>query len=991
MGIVESSWRKQVRVGEEVDITLIGGREMRGRVLDIAEDGLLLGEENLERPIAFAGIATFALTRCVRREKSAPQGETMREEAPPAQEMDEPQAEQPADAAQEAPVHAEGWIDRYDAAAGVGSLALSGGGQALFVGTEIADEALAERLGRWTGRALPAQATVRVQNGHRVAEKVALRETEEKFRPRDAQETLPREGFGEIVHYDKVNGYGKAKEGNVKFLFRREDIASGALWQEILRSENTCGIKVAFTVTADEKGPRYGRVREIAALVEDGALTPPDFSGAPKTGEASRVVEAPRAGDAPRAGEPARADDANPQARVTFTDGTTMEESVRTGALMFYNPDKFFGRLRAENGERFYFRASDVMQLSLLDFLNARSALDIEETLVTFSIKRLPTGKLAAGRVSWPQKGGQDPEPKEDTAPAGEADPGAEASKAAESAGEADSAPANKAPAPLDAYCAAYLRAWGGEEDALRGHLLLRAEEAARDGDAQSAQDLLLECAALSDARREKRDEAMLAYLRCFASEDAGEDLPSFLAQATYGGVAMFDALTRLYAAAEGAMGRLCGILCEGKGMVTLRAELLRRFGQVPETAQELRAAWQPLVAGERARTDYAAWSLDEAGLQKADPEGAHPEWKEVLAACLAPAGQAARLLRAREEILRRPLRPAVAYLLPAVLDAQAALQQESGAKVSLRALGRVRVLGQDYAALEVAGQAEAVCVELAGARAEVGDLSGEEAIAFPFDGEEGEARVTGRANGQDFCEAWALAFPAAVQPEEEPIQLLAEKGAVAFVDGAQALAAIEAAALGDAECILVRAGAFSGQDEAAGAEAAILGAMQAEMDRRFGPEVTGLLSFPYAGEAPEADALERVLRDFADVRLLHDKLKGAHILLTASASGGAEGALCALCARMAGPSVHAALDVEEAPEGAPLFVARGGQAGVAEALRRGGFAAERVILAEAAGEAAAEESTQPEPDTQSEPDAQPAPDTQPVPESAAEAGGAEG
>lgn len=99
--------------------------------------------------------------------------------------------------------------------------------------------------------------------------------------------------------------------------------------------------------------------------------------------------------------------------------------------------------------------------------------------------------------------------------------------------------------------------------------------------------------------------------------------------------------------------------------MVTLRAELLRRFGQVPETAQELRAAWQPLVAGERARTDYAAWPLDEAGLQKADPEGAHPEWKEVLAACLAPAGQAARLLRAREEILRRPLRPAVAYLLP--------------------------------------------------------------------------------------------------------------------------------------------------------------------------------------------------------------------------------------------------------------------------------------------------------------------------------------
>ena len=59
--------------------------------------------------------------------------------------------------------------------------------------------------------------------------------------------------------------------------------------------------------------------------------------------------------------------------------------------------------------------------------------------------------------------------------------------------------------------------------------------------------------------------------------------------------------------------------------------------------------------------------------------------------------------------------------------------------------------------------------------------------------------------------------------------------------------------------------------------------------------------------------------------------------------------------------------------------MARGGQAGVAEALRRGGFAAERVILAETAENAAAEES------------AQSAPDAQPAPESAAEAGGAEG
>lgn len=106
MGIVESSWRKQVRVGEEVDITLIGGREMRGRVLDIAEDGLLLGEENLERPIAFAGIATFALTRCVRREKSAPQGESQRERRRWRRKWTSRRRSSRPDAAQEAPVHA---------------------------------------------------------------------------------------------------------------------------------------------------------------------------------------------------------------------------------------------------------------------------------------------------------------------------------------------------------------------------------------------------------------------------------------------------------------------------------------------------------------------------------------------------------------------------------------------------------------------------------------------------------------------------------------------------------------------------------------------------------------------------------------------------------------------------------------------------------------------------------------------------------------------
>ncbi|MGI5885734.1 MAG: hypothetical protein ACOX83_12345, partial [Candidatus Spyradocola sp.] len=717
-------------------------------------------------------------------------------------------------------------------------------------------------------------------------------------------------------------------------------IASDALWQEIRRSENTCGIKVAFTVTRDEKGLRYGRLREIAALHDGGNLVPPRFD-----------EPAPAAQPAPA---PAAGDDRNPQARVTFTDGTVMEDAVHTGALLFYNPDKFFGRLRAEDGERFYFRSGDVMQKSLLDFLNARSALDIEETLVTFSIKRLPTGKLAAGRVSWPQKGGKPvPDEAKPGEAAGEAEPAADAETGAKAEPAAETAPAGKA-APLDAYCAAYLRAWGGEEDALRGHLLLRAEEAAREGDEQSAQDLLLECAALSDARREKRDEAMLAYLRRFAREDAGEDLAGFLGQAGYSGVAMFDALTRLYAAADGAMGRLCGILCQGEGLVTLRAELLRRFGCVPETAQELRAAWQPLVAEERARTDWAALPLTDEGLAQADPEGKHPEWAAALQAVRTPSAPA--LLRAREEILRHPLRPAVAFLLPAILDAQEKLQEESGAKVSLRALCRVRVLGQDYAVLEAEGAAGPVAVELGGSRAAVDALRPDEetALAFPYAEAEGTARVTGEAEGAAFCEDWALAFPAAVEAEagEDPVRLVEREGVVAFVDAPQAVEAVAQAA--DAACIRVSAGAFASAADAQGAEAAILSALRAQMEERYGAEVAGLLSFPYAGEATEG-ALERVLRDFADVRLLHDKLKGAHILLTAAARDGAVEPLCALCARLAGPSVRAALAVDAVPAGTAVFAARGGTAGVAEALRREGYAASRVILAEPLAGAAAQ------------------------------------
>lgn len=62
MGIVETALRKNMQIGQWVDVTLIGGRELRGRITAFAEDGIMLAERKYERPIAFAGIATCAPT-----------------------------------------------------------------------------------------------------------------------------------------------------------------------------------------------------------------------------------------------------------------------------------------------------------------------------------------------------------------------------------------------------------------------------------------------------------------------------------------------------------------------------------------------------------------------------------------------------------------------------------------------------------------------------------------------------------------------------------------------------------------------------------------------------------------------------------------------------------------------------------------------------------------------------------------------------------------
>ena len=65
MGIVEMTLRKKVRVGDAVDVTLIGGRELRGRITAFYEDGFLMSDRGYERPVAFAGVATFLPTSLV--------------------------------------------------------------------------------------------------------------------------------------------------------------------------------------------------------------------------------------------------------------------------------------------------------------------------------------------------------------------------------------------------------------------------------------------------------------------------------------------------------------------------------------------------------------------------------------------------------------------------------------------------------------------------------------------------------------------------------------------------------------------------------------------------------------------------------------------------------------------------------------------------------------------------------------------------------------
>ena len=644
MGIVEQTLRKCIPVGTSLDITLIGGRELRGKVTAFAEDGIYLLENGYERPVAFAGIATYVPTEKVQA------GYKENVEAVKAEPVQVPEKEEVFEAQ-------EGWIERYETAAGVGSIACAER-HAVFGVADVLDQQLADQLAGWFGRPIAVQCTLIKKGALVTAKSITGRRTQERFVKTDKQEkaeiaSAERHGFGEILHFDKKEGFGKACEGDVKFIFKRADIASDALWQEIIGSANTCGIKIAFTAVQEEGRVRYTKLREIAALRNPEQVEKPDFNAVIPMEEA---------------------EDVNPYARTTFTDGTVMEEETHAGFLMFYNADKNFGRLqKQDDGVAYYFRANDVMQKTLLDHLN-KSAV-VADTQVRFSVKKLPTGKEAAGRVTWeaPRPGARKP-----VAPVQTAKPAQKQEQPA-SAGHAEFAPVKRAEAqPLNLYCENMLKLWDVKEEELSAALCDAAEKSG-----EAAEDLLLENVALSDVRREKRDDAMLRYLRLTAKEGGGDQLSSFLSTATYNGQEMFDALTRLFAVSDGAYGRLCGIIAAGGDLVMLRGEILSRFGQVPETASALKEMWRPLVEQERAQTAYASLLPGAEALKAVDPDGQKADWAEVLALYeQVTAGQSVSVANAmqmirsvREGIAQQPIRAAVEWMLPVLDKIRAALE----------------------------------------------------------------------------------------------------------------------------------------------------------------------------------------------------------------------------------------------------------------------------------------------------------------------------
>ena len=854
MGIVEQTLRKMVRVGQSLDVTLIGGKELRGKVTAFAEDGLLLMENGYERPIAFAGVATYLPTELVQADF---------EDKLPVQEIKEP--EKIAEPEPEEIVkQEEGWIERYDATAGVGSIACKDE-HAVFHVADVLDQQLADQLAGWFGRPIAVQCCLHIKGALVTATGITERRTLEKFVKNDKVEKteIPAEryGFGEILHFDKQEGFGKACEGDVKFLFKRADIVSDVLWQEIISSSNTCGIKIAFTAVQEDGRVKYTRLREIAALHTPDDLEKPDFNS---------VI--------PRE----EAEDVNPYARTTFTDGTVMGEETYSGFVMFYNAEKNFGRVqRAEDSEKFYFRANDVMQKTLLDHLNNTPV--VADTQVTFSVKKLPTGKEAAGRLTWEA-------PRPTARKAMPAPVAAVPAKVTENSAKPAAAPQTKKNEvqKLNLYCENMCKLWEVAPDALSDKLVAAAESCEA-----AAEDLLLENVALSDVRREKRDDAMLRCLRLTA-QGGGEQLSSFLSTASYDGKEMFDALTRLFAVSDGAYGRLCGIIASGGELVTLRGEILQRFGQVPETAAALKELWKPLVEEQRAATAYGAMLHGKDALLVIDPEKKHADWEAAVelyenvtvgqAVSGAEAVQTTRALR--ETVKREPTRAAVEWLLPMLDKIEEGIKQQGDAQgLAMRPLCAMKCAGERVVCVEITGSAKGAVVTVQERALELGEIAGSVQAVVACEEEKAVVKLTWDGGSLEQEMEFAAAEDALFD-EEKALAMLQDTGVCMLRGGAMAQLELLAQSLNaDEKCAVICVDKAQEEAELLGK---LLLKLQEGLEAKFGAQNVGLIGFPAKTEGMSAEALREalvgVMRDFGDMRLLHDALKGAHIALLVEA-----------------------------------------------------------------------------------------------------------
>ena len=715
MGLIETRMRRFVHLGDEIDLTLIGGKELRGRIVEYLEDGLLINESGFDRPVVFAGIATYVPTSVVRRESerkekeasvkkaageivSAPAAESAKEEAKEEIKIEEKPIVVPAPE-KETVEDADGWLTRYDATAGVGAI-LSGEHEILFGIADVMDQALVDTLSSWLSKPQPVRFSFHRKGTSMTAKMITGRIPE-------ANEGTPeknginadeaRFGFGEILYFDKKEGYGKAKDGDKKFIFKREDVSSDKLWQEIMRAGNTCGIKIAFTV----KGGKYTEIREIEAAVTPDKVTTPDFT-------APIVPLKPE-------------EDVNPIAKDVFTDGTVMEDKVRCGRLMFYNADKYFGRLAEDGGERYYFRAGDIMQKSLLDYLNKQTVVsDIE---VTFSVKTLPTGKSAAGRVRW--NGTPSPKKPEEKKPV--------ESKPA----PAPAAEAKPAVKTLDnPFLAGLMKIWGVNEEELK----VRLQTYAQHANGKVKDEVLMELSALAEHTHSGRDEAILAVLQNHAA-GGGDHLSGFLSTAGYDAAEMFDTLTSLFAVSEGACSRVCGLIASDADAVTLRGEILKRLGAVPENGAGLSELWATKVLEEKEKCDYANKPYTEEMLKVLDPENAYEKFGKLVELD----GKAERTDEEKaalhgeihalaEEIRKKPERLSVEWMLPKLEALSAALTDQAP---GMRALCAVEADGVRYVCGEIEGNLKGAKIVLKDMELVLGDIKEQKKFAFPCEDKE--------------------------------------------------------------------------------------------------------------------------------------------------------------------------------------------------------------------------------------------------------------